>query len=99
MDQSHESVIQVEFHVKVGGAFETIGMRNPKDIPNDIPGNDAYFMDRELKGIYEIGAQGYRWWYKNFYLIRLWWHRPKHHALAVPALLAGEMSQIPRYMR
>ena len=91
--QPHEIVIQVD------GALETIGMRNPKDIPDDIPGNDAYFMNRELRGVYEIGKQGHRWWSKNFYMIRLRWHRPKHHALADLALLAGEMSRIPRYTR
>ena len=91
--QPHELVIQVD------GTLETIGMRNPKDIPDDIPGNDAYFMNRELRGAYEIGKHGHRWWYKNFYFIRLRWNRPEHHALAVLALLAGKMSRIPRYTR
>ena len=95
--QLHELVIQVEFHVQVDDTLETIGMRNPKDIPNNTPGNDAYFMNRELQGVYEIGKQGHRWWWsKNFYLIRLRWNRPEHHALAVLAFLAGKMSRIQR---
>ena len=60
--QPHEIVIQVD------GTLETIGMRNPKDIPNDIPGNDACFMNRELRGAYEIGKQGHRWCVQEFLL-------------------------------
>ena len=79
-----------EFGVIIGGGPDIIDIRSPKDLPTTPPQGDARFMQRELRAILELGVHRQPWWFQRFYMIRLWWHRPKYHALAVRAFRAGK---------
>ena len=70
---------------------DIVAMRNPKAIPKCDPGQDPYFLEREMRALYEIGEINCPWWFNNFYMVRLWWHRPKHHALAAKSFRAGKI--------
>ena len=73
---------------------DVVSIRNPRYLPQCEPGQDSYFLEREMRAFYEIGQIGAPWWFQNFYLIRLWWHRPKHHALAVKSFRAGKAVRV-----